>query len=249
MQNEKKINYERVVILLIGLALIFLIFILVRNSFSQKSNTNNEQPIKVVNSNTDTNQVIRTEFVAPQTEEEKKAQAEAIEQAKKFQAVGEILNNVSIPSDWSKFNSLIGNFSVAFPQSPKHETINVNVPDAAKSMKYDMYTGEAVDGSIYFVGFSSYPLDINDSNYEKILRESLNGIVSVQANNKLISAEPSFFNGHHSLNCLIYNADNVYTKGRIVIVGSNIYHILATVSSEKYNDGDYNAFMSSFTLK
>jgi hypothetical protein len=254
MYNEKKNNYEFIVILLIGVALIFLIFIFVRKTFNQNPNINNgAQSVKVEEPAVNDNQVVKTELNIPQTEEVKNIQAEqqvlAVERAKKFQAVGEILKDFTVPTNWNKFDSPIGNFSAIFPKSPKHESIDINIPGASSAMKYDMYTGEADDGTIYFVGVSTYPLDINDSNYNQILRESLTGIVSVKSNNQLITVDPSSFKGHHALNCLIYNADNVYTKGRSIVSGSNIYHVLVTAHGEKYNDDNYNAFMSAFTLK
>jgi len=160
-----------------------------------------------------------------------------------------VTNYFSDTPEWKEFNSVIGKFKLMFPTYPVHETSNIEIPGTSIILKTDSYVSEVIsDTSAYMVNITTYPSEINISDTETILEASLNAIMT-SSKNKLISSGFSDFIGYKSLDYLIEEkSENMFLKGKGLIVGKTSYLLMFMYTDEYYNEENYKKFINSFQL-
>ena len=151
-------------------------------------------------------------------------------------------------SSWKEFNSPVGKFRAEFPTYPEHEAESVKIPDSELTIKYDTYTSEKTDGTIYFVNTAVYPPEVDTSNPETNLEGALNGTIASSPKNKLVSSSLTYSNGYRAMDFLI-EADGDFIKGKVIMADHTLYQIMVVYENKNYSETDYNKFMSSFTIQ
>jgi len=158
-----------------------------------------------------------------------------------------VVNYFTDTSAWKEFNSPIGQFRAEFPTYPNHETESIEVPNTQLTLKYDSYTSEEVNGTIYIIGFTTYGFEIDTSNPENNLEDALNGMLISTQGNKLVSSNLTYFDGYRALDFLVQN-NTIFLKGRGIMVGQTLYQLMVGYESKNYSENNYNKFINSFTI-
>lgn len=155
-----------------------------------------------------------------------------------------------IDEEWKDFHSTIGQFKVRFPVFPTQETQNLPIPNTDLTYKEVIYTAEQKNGTIYFIFAITYPPELDVySNPEFILEGSLSGVLAVMPNTELLSSQMTTFNEYPALDFLIQNEIlDLYVKGRLILVGQNLYELLLQSERQNYKESDYIQFINSFEL-
>jgi hypothetical protein len=152
---------------------------------------------------------------------------------------------------WEDFYSPLGEFRARFPTYPIFETEDLTLPYPYNDLvgTYDTYFSEQPDGTAFMVGVATYPPEIDVTNSDYFLEDTVVGIVESDPSNKLLLSESTTFSGYKARDFLIKNDDlNFYMKGKLIIVGQTLYELMMGYEVQNYRESDYNYFIDSFKL-
>lgn len=157
------------------------------------------------------------------------------------------ISSEPLEKKWQEFNSTAGQFKVLFPTQPTHETESDVIPGTELTYTMDTYTSEEENGSAYIVSSILYSDDLDSANPNDVLEGALNGMVTSDENNVLVSSEFEYFLGNLAINFLIQN-EQVYMRGKTILKGRRLYQALFAYESQNYSDLDYENFINSFSF-
>lgn len=147
--------------------------------------------------------------------------------------------------EWSLFKCPEKNFSVSFPQSPRHLSNTIKQGEVEEIL-YDMYIS-VEQPSVYMVLVAQYPTAVPEDNILPSLENFLNGLLSQNAQNKLLEASLVKVQDCAAIDFLI-GTNSVLFKGRMMISGNKLY-LLAIESDETNLDKKHvNFFIENFQL-
>lgn len=154
---------------------------------------------------------------------------------------------------WKPFNSTEAQFKVNFPTYPTSSSDTQDI----EGIKYvsTQYSSDGSDGNNYSIVYGYYPgIASTDFDPKGGLEGAINGMVSTDNTNKLLSSNFITYKGHMGADFLVYNGtEKMYIRGRVLskLKGSEPakLYVLLVVTSNKDPDQNYNKFVESFELQ
>jgi len=159
------------------------------------------------------------------------------------------LNEQPEPLDqsWFEYDAPDGNFKVSLPLLPQTATQTIIDPQSGETKHYDMYVAQTDDGTIYLISQIDFIKDPFIDGDQEVLKQLMNGMVSVNQDNKLISSTPGTYLGFPSMDFEIEN-EKSNIKAKEFFDGHTVY-LLTIVSNKNSKDKThYDYFINSFKL-
>lgn len=155
--------------------------------------------------------------------------------------------NNSSTETWKEFNSVGGNFKTLFPTFPEHKTEPLNIAGITNQINMEEYTSVQGDGTTYLVYYTAYSSEVDTSNPRTNLENSVNGILQTLENGKLTSSSFSKFGNYDAIDYLLYSPkEDVYIKGKNMMVGKSLYAIAVSYEQKNSSNAQYDKFVNSF---
>ncbi len=141
-----------------------------------------------------------------------------------------------------------GRCSMQFPGSPQRVSEKMQLEGEGFDLQYDAYISSSQDSkTIFMLLVAQYP-DFVDENFARMSLEAfLNGILTHNADNQLLSADLVLVQGHEGLDFFI-RAGAMYFKGVAVMVKNQLYVMAMECEVQNYDEGTYTTFVKSFSL-
>jgi hypothetical protein len=112
-----------------------------------------------------------------------------------------------------------------------------------------MYTSVDKD-TAYFVAYTKYPDTLTIDTPKNALEGVINGMVSTDPANKLISADNTTLQYNPAVNFLINNSkEGISLKGGVILKDRELYLVYCAYPTGLYNEANYSKFMNSFEMK
>ena len=149
-------------------------------------------------------------------------------------------------SDWVKFHSTAGNFSVLLPTQPKEEKKTTPTPYPAYTST--MYTVN-VTGHLYLVGWVDYEPKFV-FNTDKELEANRDNMVKA-LNGKLLTSNKSILSTYPGLDFtgeFVVRERQFLFKAKVLIVGKRPYLLTYVFPQGQESIPDGNRFFSSFRI-
>lgn len=149
-------------------------------------------------------------------------------------------------SDWVKFNSTAGNFSILFPKQPTEEKKTIATP--YPSYTSTMYTAN-VTGHLYLVGWVDYEPKFV-FNTDKELEANRDNMVKA-LNGKLLTSNKSILSTYPGLDFtgeFVVRERHFLFKAKVFIVGKRPYLLTYVFPQGQESIPDGNRFFSSFRI-
>ena len=163
------------------------------------------------------------------------------------------VTNYFTSETWKPFNSTEAQFKANFPSYPTSSSDTQDI----EGIKYvsTQYSSDGSDGNNYTIVYGYYPgISSTDFDPKGGLEGAINGMVSTDDTNKLLSSNFITYKGHMGADFLVYNSkEKTYFRGRVLskLKGSEpakIYVLLVTTPN-KDPDQNYSKFVESFELQ
>jgi hypothetical protein len=147
------------------------------------------------------------------------------------------------PVVWQKYTPPNKLFTADLPSVPQ---ISTGTTTTAQDVEYTYNYYQAVTkDSVFVINNYIYAKEIDISQPDTLLKNILTSYVGGDADKKIATTSYSATAGFRSLNFLIQGS--VYNfKGKVVLAGQVPYLVLMTYEPNKYNDTDYQRFITSF---
>ncbi len=142
-----------------------------------------------------------------------------------------------------------GNCSMQFPGAPQRVSEKMQLEGEGFDLQYDAYVSSSSDDkTIYMLLVAQYP-DYVDENFARMSLEAfLNGILTHNAENQLLSADLVLVQGHEGLDFFI-RSGGIYFKGVAVMIRNQLYVMAMECEVQNYDEASYTAFVKSFSLE
>ena len=168
---------------------------------------------------------------------------------KTFPALCLMLFAVSIASgfqtsDWVKFNSTAGNFSVLLPKQPTEE--KKTIPTPYPSYTSTMYTAN-VTGQLYLVGWVDYEPSYVFNTVKELEANRDNMVKAIKG--KLVTSNKTSFGTHQALDFtgeFLVGDRQFLFKAKVLIIGKRPYMLTYVFPQGQESIPDGNRFFSSF---
>lgn len=164
-----------------------------------------------------------------------------------------IKEEASSPSlEWKEYRSDIGKFTALFPYDVTHSNWMDNTTMKKLGWnginKIDTFSTTGTNKESFSVWFHQYIDQRNVAN-KGTLQTSLNNLLNLMKDYKLISSSYSKYSDYDALDYLVFNkAKNKYEKGKFIAVKQNIYQIFVDYEGESFNNADSMKFFDSFRI-
>lgn len=152
-----------------------------------------------------------------------------------------------MPVGWKEYHAKAGNCSLYMPSSPEHISEKMAMPEEGFELKYDAYISAADQESVFMLLVAQYPDFVDEAFARMSLEGFLNGILTHNPGNQLLSADLLLVGGHEALDFHI-RSGSVYFKGRAVMVNNSLYLMAMECEIPNYSEASYNNFVDSFKL-
>lgn len=151
----------------------------------------------------------------------------------------------ALTTNWQEFHSVVGKCAVHFPSQPEHVSEKMAMAEEGYELKYDAYISSLDPHTVFMLLIAQYPDYVDQSYAQMSLEGFLNGILTHNPGNQLISADLLLVNGCEALDFFIRTA-GVYFKGRAVMKKNSLYLMAMECQVQNYNDGHFKGFVESF---
>lgn len=151
-------------------------------------------------------------------------------------------------SGWKRFHSIQGDCSISLPSSPEHVKQVMPLSEQGHNLRYDVYVAAHEKKAVYMLLVAQYPAFVNKTHTEMSLESFLNGLMTQNAENKLIFADLTEVQGHKALDFFI-QARETYFKGRAIMAHNNLYLFAMECSGKNYADHHFKHFIKSFEFR
>jgi len=159
---------------------------------------------------------------------------------------------------WRTVDSPSGSFTALFPEN--HAAGFSKDPQLLNNQKTTMpginaevslldYGSVDLDGASYFLTAVTFPNTVDTSNDDNFLKMGLDKLGSKDHE---ISSTPTMFGQYKGLNYSFSDTLDggvLFSKGRIIKAGKSMYLLMVTYGEDKFNQDNYNKFMTSFIIK
>lgn len=156
---------------------------------------------------------------------------------------------MEVPSyaEWREFTANTGRFRVMVPMPPQYAKDAVEIAGTDKKRLYEMYVSEKINGTIFMISLITYPSEVDTSNVDQILEETVHEMVATNPQNELRDFKDETFRGHKAVNFEIANHE-FHVEGEAFMVDKTLYLLTYVAKTEDYNEADYQYFIRSFEL-
>lgn len=152
-----------------------------------------------------------------------------------------------VPVGWKEYHAQAGNCSLFLPADPEHISEKMAMPEEGFELKYDAYISAVGEQAVFMLLVAQYPEFVDQAYAQMSLEGFLNGILTHNPGNQLISADLLLVEGHEALDFLI-RTGNVYFKGRAVMVQNSLYLMAMECEIHHYDEAGYKSFVESFKI-
>lgn len=150
-------------------------------------------------------------------------------------------------SNWETFKAKNGGCSMKFPATPKHHSDKVSDGEQECELSYDAYVAAMGPHTVFMLLVASYPESVDESYAQLSLEAFLNGILTHNPSNQLVSADMLLVNGHEALDFCI-RSGSIYFKGRAIMVKNSLYLMAMESEMQTYDEAHYKNFVESFSM-
>lgn len=147
---------------------------------------------------------------------------------------------------WINYTSDKADFTASLPVQPKRTTDSTPITNTSITAETNGYDSTLADGESYVINVTKY-VGATSVDAQKVLEGALNGMVSSNAGNKLVSSGNTKVGNNSAMDYLIQNG-TTYLKGRLVVRDAILYQLMYQYEGTQYNESNYNEFISKFTL-
>jgi hypothetical protein len=164
--------------------------------------------------------------------------------------VNETATVLATEGEWVNFDAPVGQFTVDFPDEPDVEAIEIPLAELEASIIQNSYTSFDPLGNLYAVQFATYPDEIDTSSPDDNLGSALNGLVSASESNVLLFSELIDYKDGRALEFSFVNEDDhAMISGRMILIGQDVYLLMAGYENGAHNEEAYTHFLDSFTIE
>ena len=151
------------------------------------------------------------------------------------------------PIAWKEIQSRTGDCKISFPGIPQLIQQKLKVDGTDQHLTYDVYLAPFQNRGVCLLLIAQYPSEIPSGQEMQGLQALVKGIVSKDAENKLVFAEPVSFQQFPALNFLVQNGKN-YFRAQAVMVKSKLYMIAMEGGKGHFDESFFQVFLRSFQL-
>lgn len=145
-------------------------------------------------------------------------------------------------SEWTKFTSDAGRFSVLMPGKPEENKETKPSPNGPYTV--NLYIAKSTAG-IYMAGWVDYDPKFNFGVQAELEANRDNFIKGVSG--KLLDTKPIKFGANPGIE-FTAETDLVFVRSRVYIIGKRPYQLLAIVRKDDRSSPSIDKFLSSFAL-
>jgi hypothetical protein len=151
------------------------------------------------------------------------------------------------PVVWKEMHARSGDCKIAFPGMPQLVQQSLKVEGTETRLSYDVYLAPMQNRGVCLLLIAQYPTEIPLGQEMFGLQALVKGILSKDADNKLVFSEPSVSQKFPALNFLVQNGKN-YFRAQAIMVGSKLYMIAMEGGKVHFDESLFQVFVSSFKL-
>lgn len=148
---------------------------------------------------------------------------------------------------WKEIHARSGDCKIAFPGMPQLIQQSLKVEGTEARLTYDVYLAPLLNRGVCLLLIAQYPTEIPAGQEMLGLQALVKGILSKDADNKLIFSESSASQKFPTLNFLVQNGKN-YFRAQAVMVGSKLYMIAMEGGKVHFDESLFQVFVKSFKL-
>jgi uncharacterized RDD family membrane protein YckC len=150
-------------------------------------------------------------------------------------------------SGWTEYVNEEAGFTVQFPNDPKEESKQLEVPEANKVLDYQELTTHQNKKVYYSVSYMELPRKWKIAGSSTLLKGALTIVVKHMPDTTLLEKSFTTHQNHRALDFRLKQGDQE-VKGRLIIVGMTLYKLTVTYPSDLEQELQENPFLESFDL-
>jgi len=147
---------------------------------------------------------------------------------------------------WNQFFTKDGTCSISFPSEPTLVQQSLRVADGQR-LNYDIYMAPFEDKGVFMLLVATYPRPLSGGHEVAGLEGLIKGIVTHNAENRLVFAHLIEYAGHPAMNFLVQSFSN-YFRGRALMSGNKLYLIAMEGRKADLDEITFSRFLESFRL-
>jgi hypothetical protein len=150
-------------------------------------------------------------------------------------------------STWQKFVPRSRLFKVMLPHKPQYAKDLLPIPDSDKKRRYDMYASEKIDGSLFLISVITYPMEVDTSFPEDIIRQTVDELMRSKPDNQLSKLDKNLLRTKPAFDFSIDNKD-FHVEGQVIMDDKTVYVLSYIARKDEFDPIEYQYFIDSFQL-
>lgn len=150
---------------------------------------------------------------------------------------------------WMQYYSLTRGFAVNFPNDPKEQSKQIEIPDAGKFLDYEEISSQQTKDVFYSVSYMELPSKWRWAGSNTLLKGALDLLVKYSpTETEIIEREIILYQNHRALDFHLKQGENE-VRGRFILVDNTLYKLTVIYPgflSKEIEDG--SPFLDSFDL-
>ena len=150
-------------------------------------------------------------------------------------------------STWKAFTPKSGLFQVLFPSAPQYAKDFLPISDSKEQKRFDLYTSEKIDGTLFLISVITYPPDYSISSSDEMLRQTINEFIHNKGENRSQKFWKNFPENPTLLDFSFENQDLKVT-GRTIHNDHVVYMLAYITKDETFDEEELHYFIDSFKI-
>jgi uncharacterized RDD family membrane protein YckC len=160
------------------------------------------------------------------------------------------LDNKISTNGWMQYYSMTRGFSVNFPNDPKEQSKQLEIPNTDKILNYEEISSQQTKDVLYSVSYMELPGKWRLAGSNTLLKGALDLLVkySPEKGQVVVDRELIIYQNHRALDFHLKQGDND-VSGRFILVDNTLYKLTVVYPSSLSKEvQDGNPFLNSFDL-
>lgn len=150
---------------------------------------------------------------------------------------------------WMQYYSMTQGFSVNFPNDPKEQSKQLEIPNSGKVLNYEEISSQQTKDVLYSVSYMELPSKWRWAGSNTLLKGALDLLVKHSPEqSQIMGRELILYQNHRALDFHLKQGDNE-VSGRFILVDNTLYKLTVVYPSSLSKEVDEgNPFLDSFDL-
>ncbi len=149
--------------------------------------------------------------------------------------------------NWREFIDQSRKFKILLPSTPQYIKETLEIPKSDKKRRYEIYVSEGLNGSVFMINLITYPSDVDTSNIDQILHDTVYEIISTHPSNQLKELTETIYQNQQAVDFHVIN-QNFDVQGKAFMVEKTIYLLTYIAKASDVDMDEYQHFLNSFQL-